>query len=76
MSKILGVLHIYIHSKIIEKCNPLIDGEIIIKVDKFRRFLGWHNIPKELQMRFISEMKELGLIEIKDYMNVILKKVS
>jgi len=34
--------------------------------------IGWFNIPSYIQSKIIDEMKEMGLIKIKDKQNIIL----
>ena len=74
MAKEAGILHSYLCKKIRDKRqNELSPSkELLIKRDDFRRMLGWFNIPYYIQCKVIDEMKEVGLIKIKDKQNIIL----
>ena len=71
-----GVIHIYLCDKIREKRkNDLSPSDkLIIKRNDFKRMLGWFNVPAYIQTKVIEEMKQMGLIKIKDKQNIILVK--
>lgn len=73
MGKDVGAIHNYLCDKIREKKeNTLSNSELVISREDFRRMLGWYNIPFYIQCKVIKEMKEMGLIKIKDKQNIIL----
>ena len=78
MKKEVGAFHNYLCKKIIDKrkdnLNP--SNELIIKRKDFKRMLGWFNIPAYIQVKVIKEMKEMGLVKIKDKQNIILVRKS
>ncbi len=47
-------------------------NNLIISRHDFKKMLGWFNIPSYIQGKIIEEMKEMGLIKIKDKQNIIL----
>ena len=69
-----GAYHKYLCKKIIEKRRDNLDtsNRLIIKRNDFKRMLGWFNIPCYIQSKVIDEMKDMGLIKIKDKQNIIL----
>jgi len=69
-----GSIHKYLCRKIIEKRENTLSAsnKLIIKRDDFKRMLGWFNIPAYIQSKVIEEMREMGLIKIKDKQNIIL----
>ncbi len=74
MKKKVGAYHKYLCKKIEEKRNIGDPNRLTIKRDDFKRMLGWFNIPSYIQSRIIEEMKDMGLIKIKDKQNIILLK--
>ena len=74
MKKEVGAYHKYLCKKIKEKRTNCLDNsnKLIIKRKDFKRMLGWFNIPSYIQSKIIDEMKEMGLIKIKDKQNIIL----
>ena len=75
MKKEVGAFHNYLFEKIRKKReNTLSPNKLIIKRDDFKRMLGWFNIPSYIQTKVIREMKDMGLIKIKDKQNIILVK--
>ncbi len=73
MKKEEGAYHKYVCDKIKEKrenaCSP---NKLVIKRTDFKRMLGWFNIPSYIQSKIIREMKDMGLIKVKDKQNIIL----
>ena len=75
MGKEVGAYHKYLCEKIVEKRNdPCSPNKLIIKRDDFKRMLGWFNIPSYIQSKVIGEMKQMGLIKVKDKQNIVLVK--
>lgn len=74
MKKEVGAFHSYLCDKIKEKRTNAFSPSkgLIIKRDDFRKMLGWFNIPYYIQVKVIKEMKEMGLIKIKNKQNIIL----
>ena len=74
MKKEIGAFHNYLCKKVIEKRKDNLDNsnQLIIKRKDFKRMLGWFNIPSYIQDKVIEEMKEMGLVKIKDKQNIIL----
>ncbi len=72
--KEVGAYHKYLCRKIEEKRASCFDNsnKLIIKRNDFKRMLGWFNVPSHIQSKIIEEMKEMGLIKIKDKQNIIL----
>ncbi len=76
MEKEVGAYHKYLCRKIEEKRTNCLNtsNKLTISRKDFRRMLGWFNIPGYIQNKIIDEMKEMGLIKIKDKQNIILVK--
>ena len=76
MEKDRGAYNIYLCRKIEEKRSNCLDdsNKLIISRKDFKRMLGWFNIPSHIRSKVIVEMKEAGLIKIKDKQNIILVK--
>ncbi len=76
MKKEVGAYYKYLCDKISEKENNCLDtsNKLVIKRKDFKRMLGWFNVPSYIQSKVIEEMKEMGLIKIKDKQNIILSK--
>ena len=76
MKKEVGAYHKYLCRKIEEKRDSCLDdsNKLTIKRTDFKKMLGWFNIPSDIQSKIIEEMKEMGLIKIKDKQNIILVK--
>jgi len=74
MKKEVGAYHKYLCRKIEEKRTSCLNNsdKLIIKRNDFKRMLGWFNIPSYIQSKVIEEMKDMGLIKIKDKQNIIL----
>ena len=74
MKKEVGSIHTYLCDKIRRKRtdNMQPSNQLIIKRNDFKRMLGWFNIPYYIQSKVIEEMKQMGLIKIKDKQNLIL----
>ncbi len=74
MKKDITSIHSYLCDKIRKKRTDNLDisNELIIKRNDFKRMLGWFNIPYYIQSKVIDEMKQMGLIKIKDKQNIIL----
>ena len=73
MKKEVGAYHKYLCKKISEKkTNCLDDSKLIISRKDFKRMLGWFNVPSYIQNKVIEEMRDMGLIKIKDKQNIIL----
>jgi len=64
-----GVMHKYIAENLYLKFKNN-EVETIINRHDVKIFLGWHNIPKQLQNKFLEEMRSYGLIEIKNKQKV------
>ena len=76
MKKGVGAYHKYLCEKIIQKRENdfRVSDKLIIKRNDFKRMLGWFNIPSYIQAKVIEEMKDMGLIKIRDKQNIILIK--
>ena len=74
MKKEVGSIHSYLCDKIRKKRTDGLQtsDELLIKRKDFKRMLGWFNIPYYIQSKVIDEMKQMGLIKIKDKQNIIL----
>ena len=74
MKKEEGAFHKYLCKKIIEKRKDNLNtsNKLVIKRNDFKRMLGWFNIPCYIQDKVINEMRNMGLIKIKDKQNIIL----
>ena len=76
MKREVGSIHNYLCDKIRNKRTDNLQpsSELIVKRNDFKRMLGWFNIPYYIQSKVIVEMKQMGLIKIKDKQNIILVK--
>ncbi len=78
MKKEAGSIHSYLCDKIREKRTDNLQpsNQLVIKRNDFKRMLGWFNIPYYIQSKVIEEMKQMGLIKVKDKQNIVLVRKS
>lgn len=67
--------HSYLCDRIRNRKKDISNSEdIVIKRADFRVMLGWYNVPYDLQISFIRELRAMGLIKVKDKQNIVLLK--
>ncbi len=74
MKKEVGSIHSYLCDKIRGKRTDNLQpsNQLVIKRNDFKRMLGWFNIPYYIHSKVIAEMKQMGLVKVKDKQNIIL----